>query len=150
MNAQKGFTLIELMIVVAIIGILAAIAIPAYQDYTARSQLSEGVSLAGGLKTQINDSLQAGSCVSTLSTENVVTGKYGTATITGSPAATTSKTSATTPSGCVVTYVVTGTNVSNKIANKELVLNMLTNGSFKADLTTAKAPDAKYVPKAVQ
>lgn len=47
---QNGWTLIELMIVIAIIGILAAIAIPAYQDYTVRAQVTEGVSLAGGLK----------------------------------------------------------------------------------------------------
>ena len=50
---QKGFTLIELMIVVAIIGILAAIAIPAYQNYTIRAQVTEGLSLAGGWKTSI-------------------------------------------------------------------------------------------------
>ena len=52
-TAQKGFTLIELMIVVAIIGILAAIAIPAYQDYITRSQVTEAVSLLGGLKSPL-------------------------------------------------------------------------------------------------
>jgi type IV pilus assembly protein PilA len=52
---QKGFTLIELMIVVAIIGILAAIALPAYQDYTIRAQVSEGPTLSEGLKVAIAD-----------------------------------------------------------------------------------------------
>ena len=50
---QKGFTLIELMIVIAIIGILAAIALPAYQDYTVRTRVTEGLSLAESLKTAI-------------------------------------------------------------------------------------------------
>jgi type IV pilus assembly protein PilA len=52
---QKGFTLIELMIVVAIIGILAAIALPAYQDYTIRAQVTEGLNLAEGVKTAVAD-----------------------------------------------------------------------------------------------
>src|SRR5271155_413077 len=52
---QKGFTLIELMIVIAIIGILAAIAIPAYQNYTIRAQVTEGLSLAAGWKTAISE-----------------------------------------------------------------------------------------------
>ena len=54
MNAQKGFTLIELMIVIAIIGILAAIAIPQYQTYTAKSQVTRAVSEAAGLKTALD------------------------------------------------------------------------------------------------
>ena len=57
-KVQQGFTLIELMIVVAIIGILAAIAIPAYQDYTIRAQVSEGLNLAGGAKAAVTEFYQ--------------------------------------------------------------------------------------------
>lgn len=54
-QVQKGFTLIELMIVVAIIGILAAIAIPAYQDYTIRAQITEGLNVVGGVKVGVEE-----------------------------------------------------------------------------------------------
>lgn len=61
MNKQQGFTLIELMIVVAIVGILAAIAIPAYQDYTIRARVTEGLSLASAAKATVAENAMSGS-----------------------------------------------------------------------------------------
>jgi type IV pilus assembly protein PilA len=60
-SMQKGFTLIELMIVVAIIGILAAVALPAYQDYTIRARVAEGVVLAGAAKLAVSENAASGS-----------------------------------------------------------------------------------------
>jgi len=61
MRAQKGFTLIELMIVIAIIGVLASIAIPQYQDYVIRVKIAEGLSLADAAKTAVASTFQANS-----------------------------------------------------------------------------------------
>ena len=60
-RVQQGFTLIELMIVVAIIGILAAVALPAYQDYTVRAKVTEGLSLAASAKTAVSENAANGS-----------------------------------------------------------------------------------------
>ena len=65
---QQGFTLIELMIVVAIIGILAAIAVPAYQDYTIRSRVSEAASLSGGVRTAMDVAFSEGYAIGSIPT----------------------------------------------------------------------------------
>lgn len=89
-SIQKGFTLIELMIVVAIIGILAAVALPAYQDYTVRAKVSEVILAASGMKTSVAEAFQtyshmpsAGSIpVTTQNSKYVSTVTYGTTSAT--------------------------------------------------------------------
>lgn len=147
MTKQKGFTLIELMIVVAIIGILAAIAIPAYQDYIARSQVSEGVQLLGGGKTPLAEFYAdqgrwptgAGSVMGTLAGKYVASIAYAAA-----PAPTD-----TNPSlSLMATFKATG--VSKLIQSKTMVHSTTNGGRIWAcgTGTAASKIDPKYLPGA--
>jgi type IV pilus assembly protein PilA len=75
-TTQQGFTLIELMIVVAIIGILAAIALPAYQDYTARAQAAEGLTITAGLRTDIAEARAMGEALDEDDVDADLEGRY--------------------------------------------------------------------------
>ena len=151
MNAQKGFTLIELMIVVAIIGILAAIAIPAYQDYIARAQMSEALTLSSGLKTAVTEvSSQTNTCpVNTTAVDGIaaaadIKGKYVASVTTGGAAGT----GGAAPT-CTITALMQTANVSAGISGKNLVLTMVpSNGSV--DWKCTSNADKKYLPKSCQ
>ena len=102
---QAGFTLIELMIVVAIIGILAAIALPAYQDYTIRTRVSEGLTLAAGAKTAVAETFVSDGA---FPTSNPAAGLAGASAITGNAV---TGVAVTTAGGNGVITITYGTNL---------------------------------------
>ena len=106
----NGFTLIELMIVVAIIGILAAVAIPAYQDYTAKAQSAEAFVLLDGLKTPTVEAMSQ-SVTCSIAPNAVISGKYVASVV-------------ATPAGTLCTLVATyqTANVNAKVSNKTVTL----------------------------
>lgn len=136
---QKGFTLIELMIVIAIIGILAAIAMPAYQDYIAKSQAAEALTLATGLKQTIHANRERNRCTDNTD-DSQIEGKYGIAEIIEENSGGTLK--------CGVKYKFHNSNVSDRVANKEIYLEVDDRG-IVARMSSTTLED-KYLPTAVK
>ncbi|HEZ3257868.1 TPA: pilin [Neisseria meningitidis] len=153
---QKGFTLIELMIVIAIVGILAAVALPAYQDYTARAQVSEAILLAEGQKSAVTEYyLNHGEWPS----DNSAAGVASSSTIKGKYVQ-----SVTVANG-VITAQMASSGVNNEIKGKKLSLwakrqdgsvkwfcgqpvtrNAKAKDDVTADTTTNTKIDTKHLP----
>ena len=139
-KVQQGFTLIELMIVVAIIGILAAIAIPAYQDYTIRAQVSEGINLASGAKAAIAEYFMD---TGALPITNAEAGLEASANISGNYV---SDVAVGALGAVTVTY--NGPDVNAQIAGQQLTLTPTTNAGSVQWTCVNTTLAAKHVPSA--
>jgi type IV pilus assembly protein PilA len=141
-SVQKGFTLIELMIVVAIIGILAAVALPAYQDYTARAQVSEGFTMTGGQKTTIaeygqTNGIYPGTGTTPTNAAMAVVGKYADSAVTADTG--------------VITITMKAAGIAaTGVAGKTVILTppaLNTNPTAFVFTCTSTTMAAKYLPK---
>lgn len=158
MGVQKGFTLIELMIVVAIIGILAAVALPAYQDYTVRAKVTEGLSMAGAAKTAVAENAANGAAfdsgfVKPEKTANVdkveISQSTGAITITYNSKIDGGKTlvlnaiDGSSTSGTALSGTATGSTIPS---TGNIAWNCKSNGSTSTYVGTSGTLAGKYVP----